>query len=472
MGMGRLRNITWAASFLASGASGAETATEFCLEGEFDLGARYQGRVPEAGEAYPTTWCLLTEPNSGRVLYSARGRSNSDMDGEWAVAFLPPDTVRIVRGGGQRDILFTGTADQDEATAVRRIDPQRLFEEWRADPKALKDLEITIDDARVQQVHTSADLPLRGRVPVRWTWNWDDPEHPVAHLYVEDDLLFRARGRWRSVPASAADRRFAGSADAEPIEVPGSNWPARINMELVNITDDVYVVTGVRNGFRHMVVDSEKGLIVADAPAGWVEFHYLPPRDLVPGDGVSGLSQKFIDFLGRELPGRPIHAVVLTHFHDDHAGGIRAFAASGAAIYVPAGSEVFLRKALLRSSLAEDQLSVSADAVRIVPVNESVEITQDRNAVRAMAMGANPHTDRMLGMWVKGRDYFFVSDIHVPSSDDDAPRLDRAATECWFARWAVSSLPAEARVLNSHSEPVTPVARLAKYLESEGCAKG
>ena len=57
----------------------------------------------------------------------------------------------------------------------------------------------------------------------------------------------------------------------------------------------------------------------------------------------------------------------------------------------------------------------------------------------------------------------------VPYSDADEPRAERAQTECWFARWAVEHLPNEVQVVNSHSNVVTPVARLASYLESDLC---
>jgi hypothetical protein len=65
--------------------------------------------------------------------------------------------------------------------------------------------------------------------------------------------------------------------------------------------------------------------------------------------------------------------------------------------------------------------------------------------------------------------YFFVSDLHVPDSDSDRPRSDRALTECWFARWAVANLPPETLVLNSHSAPQTPVSRLENYRQSDAC---
>ena len=91
------------------------------------------------------------------------------------------------------------------------------------------------------------------------------------------------------------------------------------------------------------------------------------------------------------------------------------------------------------------------------------------NRVRFVTMNDNPHVFEMLGVWAVDRGYFFVSDIHVPRSDDPEPAAHRVETECWFANWAVENLPEDVQVVNSHSPNITPVSRLAQYLESEAC---
>ncbi|MEL7187880.1 MAG: hypothetical protein AAFN50_15840, partial [Pseudomonadota bacterium] len=68
-----------AALFATSVQAEAGSTTEFCIDGEFDLGARYQGLKPEAGEWYPMTWCVISEGNDGRVQFSGSGKSTPDM---------------------------------------------------------------------------------------------------------------------------------------------------------------------------------------------------------------------------------------------------------------------------------------------------------------------------------------------------------------------------------------------------------
>jgi hypothetical protein len=105
----------------------------------------------------------------------------------------------------------------------------------------------------------------------------------------------------------------------------------------------------------------------------------------------------------------------------------------------------------------------------VFPVEDVLELGKAGQRVKLVSLGRNPHVFEMLGVWAVDGEYFFVSDVHVPGSDDDAPAEDRAETECWFAQWAVANLPPEVQVVNSHSTNITPVSRLAKYLESEVC---
>ncbi|MDH4047714.1 MAG: MBL fold metallo-hydrolase [Gammaproteobacteria bacterium] len=459
--------------------------TEFCLRGKLDLGARLQGMQPRGSEFSDTSWCVVTDDNGQRVRFIARGKSNPDMDGDFVVDYLPPDTVRIIDDAGP-DLEIHPASISDEARRYRWLDPVRLVQDLQANsdwvtaekpdgwkvvtiPGSPAEVSLRIVDGDLFSLLTTTDLPLRGRVPVAWTWTRSADGDVSATLEVDGDILLRAQAGWRLLAESEASLLWQPKEIPAPIQIPGHAWPARVAMQLESLADGVFVVNSVRTGFSHLVIDTVEGLVIADAPAGWVEFPQVPPADLVPGLGVSGLSEQFVDFLARELPGRPIRAVALTHAHDDHAGGARAFAAAGATIYAPAEVSDFLQEALNRGEMPADRFTSRDHDLAVVGIRDRVMLPDATNSVAFVSLGASPHVSASLGVHAVDAGLFYQSDLHVPNSDAETPRTERAATECWFARWAVDNLPDETIVINSHSDVKTPVSRLAKYLQSEPC---
>ena len=234
------------------------------------------------------------------------------------------------------------------------------------------------------------------------------------------------------LPQAEANQRFRAALELGDV---GELAEVRLQelARLVELADGVHLVRGVRTGFQHLVVETGEGLIVADAPAGWVELHQVPPTDLVPGLGISGLSENFVDFLAEQFPEQPIRAVALTHAHDDHAGGARAFAAQGAVVFAPAEYSGFLEGALGSDNMPPDRFSSAGGPIDVVPVSETVTLSDPDNTVRLLSIGAGPHASASLGVHAIDAGYFFVSDLHVPDSEDVTPRSERAVTECWFA---------------------------------------
>lgn len=108
------------------------------------------------------------------------------------------------------------------------------------------------------------------------------------------------------------------------------------------LSPNVYYLTG---GSHHtMVVGQSNGIVVIEGPL------------------YEARSQAVIDWIKVNLPGKPITHVVSTHFHSDHASGLRTFVAAGATIVAGAAAAPFYKKVFQASStVVPDPLAVTPE---------------------------------------------------------------------------------------------------------------
>src|SRR5688572_27421080 len=99
-------------------------------------------------------------------------------------------------------------------------------------------------------------------------------------------------------------------------------------VELVDIAPGVY---HIRGGSHHsMVVEMKDHLIVVEAPL------------------FEERSVAVIQALKERFPDKPVRHLVITHFHFDHSGGARAYAAIGATLMAPTSILPFLNEMIGR----------------------------------------------------------------------------------------------------------------------------
>jgi hypothetical protein len=73
-----------------------------------------------------------------------------------------------------------------------------------------------------------------------------------------------------------------------------------------------------------------------------------------------GRSEGVIAAAKKSAPGKPIRHVVLSHFHDDHMGGVRTYAAEGAIVVVHSSAGDYIRAVLAqRRTLEPDGLEIA-----------------------------------------------------------------------------------------------------------------
>jgi glyoxylase-like metal-dependent hydrolase (beta-lactamase superfamily II) len=200
-----------------------------------------------------------------------------------------------------------------------------------------------------------------------------------------------------------------GSPEPRTIEIP-ANRDAAANATVESIADGVYRVKNLRTGFHMLFVEFESSLLAVDAPTGYPLLNELPAGDVAPGDSQSWLSQRYIQLMKETVPGKPVKYVVLTHFHNDHAGGLFAFADSRTHVLV-AESEIPAVHEWLGGShtLCGPQ---HPDGNLVIDAVKKRRVIKDASQhVEILDVGENPHSAHMLVIWLPKHKLLYVADL-------------------------------------------------------------
>ncbi|HSN99194.1 MAG TPA: MBL fold metallo-hydrolase [Candidatus Nanopelagicales bacterium] len=164
----------------------------------------------------------------------------------------------------------------------------------------------------------------------------------------------------------------------------------------VEIAPGVHHLTGgIHNS---LAIEQENGLVLVDAPL------------------YEARSEVILDWAEQTFPDKPISHVISTHFHVDHAGGLRRFVAEGATVIAGDASVDFLSRSFSApSTVVPDVLSGTGAQATIHPVaaNGSWTIEDSMRPVLAYQI-ENEHAADMLIAYLPVEKIVFVSDIYSP----------------------------------------------------------
>jgi len=238
-------------------------------------------------------------------------------------------------------------------------------------------------------------------------------------------------GEWRSLWVL---RRIALASPLDDLQT---------NVQLTEVGKGVYHVTG---GTHHsLVVEMKDHLVVVDAPL-------YEERSLAV---IAALESRF--------PGKPVRTVVSTHFHNDHSGGLRAYAAVGATIVAGKASEQFVQKILqaphtyVLDSLQKEQKPGVVEAIE----QEKKIITDGERTVEVYPV-TNAHAEGMLVAYVSHAKLLFVADLFSPGAPRQPPGLPRELLESLTA----ANMQVE-RIAGGHGNKVGTIAELRQAAQAQ-----
>jgi glyoxylase-like metal-dependent hydrolase (beta-lactamase superfamily II) len=316
-----------------------------------------------------------------------------------------PDSVRV-----QNDQMFRGSLHH-----VIELIPKENMPPFR----------ILLDNSTYlpSKAETVEDDPIHGDVLIEVFFDdWrevDGVMFPFLITHELHDEVIEERRNLIEVNVNLSDDTFTLptniqnlSADAENDSSHGwlaSQWYLRMHAfglphydinHFANFTEmspGVYHVTGATH--HSLVVEMNNHTIVVEPPL------------------YEERSQAVINEIAKRWPDKPIRYVVATHAHDDHIGGLRAYAAENATII---SSEAGLNevKHILNSShsLRPDSFQINPPEhvnIETVSNNEKMSLTDGNRSLDIYAVN-NTHSNDMLAVYLPSERILLNSDLYSP----------------------------------------------------------
>jgi glyoxylase-like metal-dependent hydrolase (beta-lactamase superfamily II) len=172
---------------------------------------------------------------------------------------------------------------------------------------------------------------------------------------------------------------------------------ARITSD--EVADGVWYLTG---GSHHsVVIELKDHVIVVESPLN-------DQRALA----VIGETRKLV-------PDKPIHYVINTHHHFDHAGGLRAFASIGVPVITHEVNRAFLEGALAApATIAPDLLAASGRTATVEGFVGRRVLGDETRSVEIHHMTDNPHHDGLALVYLPKDRILIEADAFTPLAAD------------------------------------------------------
>ena len=166
------------------------------------------------------------------------------------------------------------------------------------------------------------------------------------------------------------------------------------SLKLVELAPNVQHVQGA--GANNLIVALKDQIVVVDAPYGDLQ------------------SLQVIKMAKDKYPGKPVKTLILSHHHNDHSGGTRAFVAEGAQVIVPAPGKAHFEKTLkMAHTLVPDAEQKAKKPVKVTEVADQSSVKDDSEEIRLLNI-KNPHVNGFLLVHVVKANVVFVTDLISP----------------------------------------------------------
>lgn len=243
-------------------------------------------------------------------------------------------------------------------------------------------------------------------------------ESRVPNPVLGDMAVVTTYGDYRQHGAIRFPARIRQSAGGYPV------LDLAVSEVQANVAADLPVPEVVR-GFAERVTSEKVAEGVWFLSGGSHNSVAIEMKDhliLVESPLYDGRAAAVLEAAKKLAPGKPVRSVINSHFHFDHAGGLRAAAAEGATIVSHDSTRDWYAKALANPNrISPDLLARSGRKPRVIGVRDRTMLSDGARSVAIYHIQASVHAVPFLMVYLPAEKLLIEGDAYTPLAPGAAP---------------------------------------------------
>lgn len=222
----------------------------------------------------------------------------------------------------------------------------------------------------------------------------------VDGLLLPMRIVWRIDGRWPLSDIRLS--RASLNADVGDLSAPASVRSAQPLTPVINVTAEeiapgVWYLAG--QSHHSVAIEMRDHLLLVEAP-------------------LNDLRTRAVIQKARTLrPGKPVRAVINTHHHFDHAGGVRAAIAEGLTVITHSRNKTFFDElARRRHFIVADALANSPRPARVQGVGPRTVLSDGTRTVELHHIRGSQHAETLLMVYLPAEKLLIEADVYSPAA--------------------------------------------------------